>query len=53
MDEKIIELLEDIKRLLIVNLVASGVQGKDIAQTLGVDNSVITRIAPARKIRKG
>lgn len=53
MDEKTIQLLEDIKKLLIVNLIAKGVQGKDIAEVLGVDQSVITRIASARKIRKG
>jgi predicted transcriptional regulator len=53
MDEKIVELLEDIRKLLVASLIAKGVQGKDIADVLGVDKSVITRIASAKKIRKG
>jgi hypothetical protein len=53
MDTKIAELLEDVKKLLILDLVAKGVQSTNIAHTLGVDNAVITRIAPARKIKKG
>jgi hypothetical protein len=51
MDNKAIKLLEDIKKLLVLDLICRGIQGKDIAQTLGVDKSTITRIAPARKIR--
>ncbi len=51
MDNKVIKLLEDIKKLLILNLIARGIQGKDIAQVLGVDKSVITRIVPSRKIK--
>jgi hypothetical protein len=53
MDQKIAALLEDIKRLLILDLVAKGVQSKHIAEVLGVDNAVITRIVPARKIKRG
>lgn len=52
MDEKIADLLEDVKRLLILDLVAKGVQSKHIAKVLGVDNSVITRIVPARQVKK-
>jgi hypothetical protein len=52
MDKKIVGLLEDIKKLLILDLVAKGVQSKHIAEVLGVDNAVITRIVPARKIKK-
>lgn len=44
--------LEEIKRLLILGLIQSGVQSKDIAQALGVNKSTITRIAPARQIKK-
>ncbi len=51
MDEKIIGILEDIKKLVILGLITRGVQGKDIAQVIGVDKSTITRIAPARKIK--
>lgn len=52
MDAKIAALLEDVKNLLILDLVAKGVQSKHIARVLGVDNAVITRIVPARKVRK-
>lgn len=53
MDKKIVALLEDIKKLMILNLIASGVQSKSIAAVLGVDNATITRVVPARKIKKG
>jgi len=49
---KIEELLEDIKKLLIVQLVTSGAQAKDIAAVLGVDRSAIARIAPAKKFKR-
>ena len=52
MDAKIAALLEDLKRLLILDLVTKGVRSKHIAQVLGVDCAVITRIVPARKIKK-
>ena len=52
MDKKAVELLEDIKKLLILELVTHDVQGKDIARILGVNPSTITRIVPARKIKK-
>lgn len=51
MDRQIAKTIEDIKKLLILDLIARGVQGKDIAQVLGVDKSTITRIVPARKIK--
>ena len=43
--------LEAIKRLLILQLVVSGVRAGDIASVLGVDNSVISRLVPARKVK--
>ena len=52
MDEKSQKLLEDIKKLMILNLLSSGVQGKDIAQALGIDKSTLSRILPARKVKK-
>jgi len=52
MDARIASLLEDVKRLLILDLVNKGVQSSHIAQVLGVDKAVITRIVPARRIRK-
>jgi predicted transcriptional regulator len=39
-----IELLEQIKRLLILNLSEQGVQGKRIAAVLGVDAAIVSRI---------
>jgi predicted transcriptional regulator len=44
--------LEAIKRLLILQLISSGVQSTTIATTLGVSNSAITRMVPARKVKK-
>jgi DNA-binding NarL/FixJ family response regulator len=44
--------LADIKRLLILQLLTSGVQTKEIASSLGVDNSTISRMVPARKVKK-
>jgi len=52
MDKKVTGLLEDIKKLLILDLVAKGVQAKDIAEVLGVGKSTIAGIVSARKIRK-
>ena len=52
MDKKIIELLEDIKKLLILDLIAGDVQAKDIAKVLNVNKSTIARIVPARRINK-
>ncbi len=52
MEKKAIELLEDIKKLLILDLITRGVQAKDIAQTVGVSKSTLTRIVPARHIKK-
>lgn len=46
------EPLEEIKRLLILGLIQNGVQGKDIAAVLGVDPATITRMVPARQIKK-
>ncbi len=52
MDKKIIELLEDIKKLLILDLIAGDVQAKDIAKVLNVNKSTIARIVLARRIKK-
>lgn len=51
-NHKEMEPLDAIKRLLILGLIKSGVQGKDIAVVLGVDPATITRIVPARKVNK-
>jgi IS30 family transposase len=49
---RISEQLEQLKRLMIVQLLASGVQGAHIAKALGVDPSRISQMLPAREIQK-
>jgi predicted transcriptional regulator len=44
--------LGSIKRLLVLQLITSGVQAQDIAGTLGVDKSVVSRMVPSRKVKK-
>jgi predicted transcriptional regulator len=44
--------LDAIKRLLVLQLLTSGVQAKDIAHALGVDASAVSRLVPARRVRK-
>ena len=44
--------LNAIKRLLVLQLITSGVQAVDIASALGVDKSVVSRLVPARKVKK-
>jgi len=44
--------LESIKRLLMLMLLKAGTTQGEIAAALGVDQSVISRMLPARKIRK-
>lgn len=44
--------LGSIKRLLLLQLITSGVQAKDIAAALGVDQSVISRLVPTRRVKK-
>ena len=43
-----IDNLEQIKRLLILGLIRSGVQGKDVASILGIDPATVSRMVPAR-----
>ena len=44
--------LDSIKRLLVLQLITSGVQANAIASALGVDQSVVSRLVPSRKVRK-
>ena len=44
--------LEDMKRLMVVELLAAGVQGAHIAKALGVHPSVLSRMLPVRDIQK-
>jgi len=50
--EQISEQLEQIKRLMIVQLLASGVQSAHIAKALDVHPSGISRMVPVREIQK-
>jgi predicted transcriptional regulator len=43
------ETLEQIKRLLILALSTQGVQGKRIAEVIGVDAAVVSRILSPKK----
>ncbi len=44
--------LSDIKRLLMLQLITSGVQAVEIGATLGLTKSNMSRLIPARKIKK-
>jgi len=44
--------LDSIKRLLVLQLITSGVQAMDIASALRVDRSVVSRLVPSRKVKK-
>lgn len=44
--------LDSIKRLLVLQLVTSGVQTTAIASALKVDKSVVSRLVSARKVKK-
>lgn len=53
MDKKIAALLEDIKKLMILDLAERGVQGKRIADALDIDPAIVSRIVSKRKNKKG
>jgi predicted transcriptional regulator len=44
MDPKVIKLLDEIKKLLILSLIEKGVRGKRIAKVLGIDAAAVSRI---------
>jgi hypothetical protein len=46
------EQLDQIKRLLMLQLIASGVEAKSVAKVLGVSKGTISGIVPARLIKK-
>lgn len=51
-DDPVLRELRDIKRLLVLQLISSGVQGAHIATTLQIDAGTVSRMVPARRIRK-
>ncbi len=44
--------LDSIKRLLVLQLITSGVQTTAIANALKVSKSVVSRLVPARKVKR-
>lgn len=51
-EQQQIELLEQIKRLLMLSLSQHGVEGKRIAEVIGVDPAVVSRILSSKKAKK-
>jgi IS30 family transposase len=49
---RISEQLEELKRLTILQLLASGVQSAHVAKALGIHPSAISRMLPVREIQK-
>lgn len=49
---RVVELLEDLKRLSIMQLIVSGAQSTHIAKALGIDVSSISHMMPVREIQK-
>ncbi len=52
MDKEAIKLLADIKKLMILDLIERGIQANVIADILGITKGALSKIAPARKIKK-
>lgn len=50
--DKNLKLLEDIKKLLILDLLLKNVQTTEIANVLGVHQSTISRLVPSRKVKR-
>lgn len=49
---KLARLLEDLKRLTILQLIVAGVSATQIAKALGVDKSAVSRLVPARALKR-
>jgi DNA-binding transcriptional ArsR family regulator len=50
--DRIIRELADIKRLLILQLITSGVEAQHIARALGTSKSTLSRVVSARSLKK-
>jgi predicted transcriptional regulator len=50
-EDLIVEELNAIKRLIILQLITSGVQATDIAAALGVHKSSVSRLVSKRKVK--
>jgi transposase len=51
-EDPVVEQLDQLKRLVMLQMVVSGVQANQIAKVLGVSKSVISGIVPARLLKK-
>lgn len=51
-DDPVVDELVAIKRLLVLQLITSGVQATSIASALGVDKSSVSRLVPTRKVKR-
>jgi len=49
MDKQTVKLLGDIKKLLILLLIKQSVQSKEIAEILGIDPAIISRMVARKK----
>ena len=52
MHDAVVKELDAIKRLLVLQLLSSGVQSTAVARAMGVDVSVVSRLVPARRVKK-
>lgn len=52
MDKKITKLLEDIRQLMVLQLVMNGATSEDIASVLKIDSSTVRHMISVRKLRK-
>ncbi len=51
-EQKQADVLDQIKRLLILGLSTQGVEGKRIADVLGVDPAIVSRVLSPKKGKK-
>ena len=51
-DDPVVDELVAIKRLLVLQLITSGVQATSIASALGVNKSSVSRLVPTRKVKR-
>ena len=52
MDKKSIQLLEDIKKLLMLQLVMNGTTSEEIGKALGLDSSTVRHMISFKKSKK-
>jgi IS30 family transposase len=51
-EDPVVAQLDDIKRLIMLQLIASGVTATQLAKVLGVSKATISGLVPARDIQK-